>query len=292
MPVLPTRSPTTSRSNWLTAISIWALRCTASAVRSTAAMPARLPSSSATSPRTTSGLACAGPAAMLRRRRHWSPRADRLSLSRHLPTARDSRAVLFLRRAAGFRRKTLQAGARDNDWLRLTGDDQHTSRAFDGSVAMRRFLLAAMMFGTAAGAQAADMPDFLHGSLLPSGPSPTATGRAFTSAARGRVGESDMNFTGRRKASSANNLLRDTTLRGPAVPVSTWPLEQGSTRRHRLRRVSSVTTSQWDNVVLGVEAQLSCTGQFGGIATDSKSGPIQSLSRPWLCQPVPLPRTV
>src|SRR3954468_3912293 len=30
---------------------------------------------------------------------------------------------------------------------------------FDGSVAMRRFLLATVMFGVACGAQAADMPD-------------------------------------------------------------------------------------------------------------------------------------
>jgi len=30
---------------------------------------------------------------------------------------------------------------------------------------MRRFLLAAMMFGAAAGAHAADMPDYLRGSL-------------------------------------------------------------------------------------------------------------------------------
>ena len=48
MPVSPTRSPTTSRSNWRIAISTWVPRCTASAARSTAAMPARLPSSSAT----------------------------------------------------------------------------------------------------------------------------------------------------------------------------------------------------------------------------------------------------
>src|SRR5664279_1343329 len=133
---------------------------------------------------------------MLRRRRPWSPRADRLSFSRHLPTARDSRAVLFLRRGASLRRKTPQPRALDNDWLRLTGDDQHKSRAFDGSAAMRRFLLVMMMFGTAAGAQAADMPDFLHGSLLPYTPSPTVNWQGFYVGAQGAVGESDMNFTG------------------------------------------------------------------------------------------------
>ena len=37
---------------------------------------------------------------------------------------------------------------------------------------MRRFLLAAMMFGAVTGAQAADMPDFLRGSL-PASSAPT-----------------------------------------------------------------------------------------------------------------------
>jgi outer membrane immunogenic protein len=36
---------------------------------------------------------------------------------------------------------------------------------------MRRFLLAAVIFGVACGAQAADMPDFLRGSI--SAPTPT-----------------------------------------------------------------------------------------------------------------------
>ena len=37
---------------------------------------------------------------------------------------------------------------------------------------MRRLLLAAVMFGAAAGAQAADMPDFLRGSF-PASSAPT-----------------------------------------------------------------------------------------------------------------------
>src|SRR5258707_9790364 len=47
----------------------------------------------------------------------------------------------------------------DNDWLRLTGDDQHHVEV-RWSVGMRRVLLAAVISGVAAGAQAADMPDF------------------------------------------------------------------------------------------------------------------------------------
>ena len=43
---------------------------------------------------------------------------------------------------------------------------------------MRRFFLAAVMFGAATGAQAADMPDFLRGSL-PGGPAPTVNWQGF-----------------------------------------------------------------------------------------------------------------
>ena len=137
---------------------------------------------------------------------------------------------------AGFRRKTTRPRALDNDWLRLTGDDQHTSRVFDGSVAMRRFLLAAMMFGTAAGAQAADMPDFLHGSLLPSGPSPTVNWQGFYVGGQGAVGESDMNFTGATQSVAAK-LLVDTA-EEQAASVSSWPLGgKISTSRHRLWRL-------------------------------------------------------
>jgi hypothetical protein len=44
-------------------------------------------------------------------------------------------------------------------------------RAFDGGVAMRGLVLAAVVFGAVSGAQAADMPDFLRGSI--SAPTPT-----------------------------------------------------------------------------------------------------------------------
>jgi outer membrane immunogenic protein len=44
-------------------------------------------------------------------------------------------------------------------------------RVFDGGVAMRGLVLAAVVFGAVSGAQAADMPDFLRGSI--SAPAPT-----------------------------------------------------------------------------------------------------------------------
>src|SRR6202035_5773658 len=69
--------------------------------------------------------------------------------------------------ATGFRTRSRRSEACDNDWLRLTSDDQRQVRVFDGAVAMRRFLLAAVMFGAASGAQAADLSDLpiLRGSF-------------------------------------------------------------------------------------------------------------------------------
>src|SRR6266446_9168744 len=67
-----------------------------------------------------------------------------------------------------FRTRSCRSRRGDNDWLRLTSDDQRQVRAgLNGSVGMRRVLLAVVMFGAAAGAQAADMPDLpvLRGAL-------------------------------------------------------------------------------------------------------------------------------
>jgi outer membrane immunogenic protein len=153
-----------------------------------------------------------------------------------------------------------------NDWLRLTGDDQHTSRAFDGSVAMRRFLLAAMMFGTAAGAQAADMPDFLHGSLLTSGPSPTVNWQGFYVGGQGAVGESDMNFTGATQSVVAR-LLAD-TVEEQVASVSTWPLGGKVSTRGTGFGGFVGYNSQWDSVVVGLEFNY-LHGKFGGSQSDS-----------------------
>ena len=78
---------------------------------------------------------------------------------------------------------------------------------------MRRFLLAVIMFGTAAGAQAADMPDFLRGSI----PASTPTRNWDGWYAGGQASESWSNTDyGSTVASLTNNLFRNTTLQGPA----------------------------------------------------------------------------
>jgi outer membrane immunogenic protein len=59
---------------------------------------------------------------------------------------------------------------------------------------MRRFLLAAVMIGTVSSAQAADMPDFLRGSLS-SQPSPTVNWAGVYIGGQAAYGVSDMDFT-------------------------------------------------------------------------------------------------
>ena len=87
---------------------------------------------------------------------------------------------------------------------------------------MRRFFLAAAMVGAVTGAQAADMPDFLRGSLLPSGPSPTVNWQGFYVGGQAAVGESDMNFTGATQSVAAK-LLAVTAVE-QAASVSSWPV--------------------------------------------------------------------
>jgi outer membrane immunogenic protein len=142
-------------------------------------------------------------------------------------------------------------------------------RVFDGSVAMRRLLLAAAMFGATAGAHAADMPDFLRGSL-PAGPAPTVNWRGFYVGGQYGYGSSDENFNG---ATSnmiaplvANNVIQQTG-------VSTWNIGLGkqSARTSAFGGFAGYN-SQWDDVVLGLEASY-LHGNFGGSSSGSE-GPL------------------
>ena len=133
---------------------------------------------------------------------------------------------------------------------------------------MRRFLLAMMMFGTAAGAQAADMPDFLRGSLLPYTPSPTVNWQGFYVGGQAAVGESDMNFTGSTQSIAAK-LLSGLEME-QEQQVSSWPvMGKVSTRGTGFGGFVGYN-SQWDSVVLGLEFSY-LHGQFGGSQTDSMS---------------------
>jgi outer membrane immunogenic protein len=115
---------------------------------------------------------------------------------------------------------------------------------------MRGFLLAAAMFGAAAGAQAADMPDFLRGSL--SAPPPMWQGiYVGGQAAYGAITSNP--------PSSFNSDLQSTFV-APAGSSYNWP---------ELGQAHSVSVgyggfagynSQWNDVVVGIEGNYLHSG--------------------------------
>ncbi len=131
---------------------------------------------------------------------------------------------------------------------------------------MRGFVLAAVMFGAASGAQAADMPDFLRGSL-PDGPAPTVNWQGYYIGAQGGYGSSDENFSGSNATMLAallsNNVIQQ-------MGVSQWNLGLGKDSA-RAPGYGAFTgyNWQWDDVVLGVEASY-MHGSFGGTSTAFK----------------------
>jgi len=150
------------------------------------------------------------------------------------------------------RRFVLPFHACDNDWLRLTSDDRRQVRVFDGSVAMRRFLLAAAMIGAAFGAQAADMPDLpiLRGSL-PGGLS-TATRNWDGFYVGGQVDYTTANVDlSHAPASLTNFMLRNSIIQGPVSALSLFSMQhaQGTGFGAFVGR-----NWQWDDLVFGIEA--------------------------------------
>ncbi|MGY3442946.1 MULTISPECIES: outer membrane protein [unclassified Bradyrhizobium] len=114
---------------------------------------------------------------------------------------------------------------------------------------MRRFLLAAMMFGAVTGAHAADMPDFLRGSI-PAEPAPTRNWEGWY--AGGQVGYSaaDMNFDNS-IVSLTNFIFRNSVL---AQPTSAWTLLNKNTAQGTNFGAFVGRNWQWEDVVFGVEA--------------------------------------
>jgi outer membrane immunogenic protein len=134
---------------------------------------------------------------------------------------------------------------------------------------MRRLLLAAVMFGAASCAQAADMPDFLRGSL-PAAPVSTVNWRGFYVGAQGGYGSSDENFNGSTTnmvaALIANNVIQQ-------MGVGQWNLQLGK-ESARSSGYGGFTgyNWQWDDVVAGLEMSY-LHGSFGGTST-AQAGPL------------------
>jgi outer membrane immunogenic protein len=136
---------------------------------------------------------------------------------------------------------------------------------------MRSILLAAMMCGAVAGAQAADLPDLpiLRGGVTEGMSASRVNWDGFYVGGQGAYGSSDENFNGSTSNMIAA-LLANTSIEA-GLGVSQWNLGLGK---------QSVQSSsygafggynwQWTDVVVGLETSY-LHGGFGGAASASKS---------------------
>jgi opacity protein-like surface antigen len=122
---------------------------------------------------------------------------------------------------------------------------------------MRRFVLAAMMFGAVSGAHAADMPDFLRGSLPAEPVGPRANWQGYYVGGQAAYGSVASN-----PSSSLNSDLQS-TFRAPTVPPGLFYNWTGLGQAHG----SDVGyggfagyNSQWDEVVIGIEGNYLHSG--------------------------------
>jgi outer membrane immunogenic protein len=132
---------------------------------------------------------------------------------------------------------------------------------------MRRVLLAAVMLGVAAHAQAADMPDFLRGSL-PGGPATTVNWRGFYVGGQAGYGSSDENFSGSNQnlvsALVDHNVIQE-------MDVQNWNLLLGkASARSAGYGAFTGYNWQWDDVVAGFEMSY-LHGSFGGASNAFKA---------------------
>src|SRR4051812_29395170 len=115
---------------------------------------------------------------------------------------------------------------------------------------MRRVLLAAVILGTATAAQAADMPDFLRGSLIPAAPA-RPNWQGFYVGGQASYGAADMDFS-----NSGQDLLKK-LLNNVDVEqqfnISSWPLQQKTTTQNNGFGGFFGYNAQWTDVVVGVE---------------------------------------
>ena len=141
---------------------------------------------------------------------------------------------------------------------------------------MRRFLLAVVMFGAASGAQAADMPDLpvLRGALTEG--QTTVNWQGFYVGGQWGYGSSDEDF---RRVPSTAPLLQAalTDVEREMGPFGS-PTDFGKlSRRSSGWGAFAGYNSQWDDVVLGLEASY-LHGGFGGASTvtETRASPLLS----------------
>src|ERR1051325_3061440 len=115
---------------------------------------------------------------------------------------------------------------------------------------MRLFLLAAVILGTAAAAQAADMPDFLRGSLVPA-VAARPNWQGVYIGGQASYGAADMDFT-----NSGQDLLKK-LLNNIDVEeqfnISSWPLQKKTNTQNGGYGGFFGYNAEWTDVVVGVE---------------------------------------
>src|SRR5215212_4617112 len=124
------------------------------------------------------------------------------------------------------------------------------SQSVRWSVAMRRFLLATAFLGAASGAQAADMPDFLRGSIAPVA-APTLNRNWDGWYAGGQVGyeSTEIDFS-RSVVSLTNFIFRNSTLQ---APTSQWSLLTKNHAQGASLGAFGGRNYQWEEIVFGFE---------------------------------------
>jgi outer membrane immunogenic protein len=133
---------------------------------------------------------------------------------------------------------------------------------------MRRFFLAAVMLGAVSGAQAADMPDFLRGTLPASGASTRNWDGWYAGGQVGYSSTSDDMSTS--VVGLTNQIFRGSNL---AEPASQLPLLGNVTSQGTGFGAFVGRNYQWDDVVLGIEANYNYINQSA--ASSASIGPIQ-----------------
>ena len=114
---------------------------------------------------------------------------------------------------------------------------------------MRRFLLAAVILGTATATQAADMPDFLRGSFT--APVARTNWQGFYVGGQASYGASDMDFSNSGQDLLAK-LLNNVDLE-QQFNISNWPMQQKTTTQNSGFGGFAGYNAQWTDVVVGVE---------------------------------------
>jgi len=130
---------------------------------------------------------------------------------------------------------------------------------------MRRFLLAAVMFGAVSGAQAADMPDFLRGSILPTLGTPIRNWDGWYVGGQVGYSSADMDFSHAPKTQT-NFTLRNSVLQ---EPVSQWSLLSKNHAQATGFGAFVGRNYQWEDIVLGVEANYNYMTSLSSSSTNS-----------------------